>query len=301
MDAKFKLVALTLLACACGPGGLRVNSSDETSTNDSTSTSTSSSSSSSSSSSETSTSESTDPGETTDPSDTFDTLGFVPEYDEFWGSECDPFAQDCDDGEKCVPYASSGSNWDASKCVQVMGDQAVGEPCSYAGAEEGTDDCDATSMCWNVMDIDGELVGTCTPFCMGSADAPECPEGSSCNLSGDGVLTLCIFDCDPLLQDCAEGLACYWANSNFSCIFTTQDIPPGDPCGFVNDCVAGNICLDATTLPSCNGAACCSPFCNLELPDQTCDVLPGSTCVPFFEDGMAPPGDEDIGVCIVPP
>lgn len=296
MDAKFKLVALTLLACACGPGGLRVSSSDETSTNDSTS--------SASSSSETSTSESTDSGESTDPSDTFDTfdtVNFVPESDDVRGDPCDSFMQDCPDGEKCVPYASNGGSWDANKCVPVMGDQAVGEPCSYAGAEEGTDDCDATSMCWDVMDIDGELVGTCTPFCQGSADMPECPEGSTCNLTGDGVVTLCFSNCDPLLQDCNEGLACYWANNDFNCIFTTQDIPPGEPCGFLNDCVAGNICLDAAVLPSCNGSACCSPFCNLELPDQTCDVLPGTTCVPFFEQDTAPPGDEDVGVCIVPP
>jgi hypothetical protein len=297
MDAKFKLVALTLLGCACGPGGLQISSSDETSGNDSTTTM--SSSSSSSSSSETSTSESTDSGETTGPGDTFDTFGFVPQYDEFWGSECDPFSQDCLDGEKCVPYASSGGNWDANKCVPVTGDQAVGEPCSYAGAAEGTDDCDATSMCWDVTDLDGELVGTCTPFCMGTADDPECPEGSSCNLSGSGVITLCIFNCDPLLQDCAEGLACYWAN-DFNCIFTTQDIPPGEPCGFINDCAAGNVCVNSDVLPSCNGSACCSPFCDLNLGDQPCAVLPGTACVSFFEQGMARPGYENLGVCLVP-
>jgi hypothetical protein len=293
MNTPAKLVVFVLLIAACGPGGLRPNSSDETSTNGSTASP-------SSSSSETSTSESTGSGETTVPSETF-TSGFVPEYDEFWGSECDSFSQDCLDGEKCVPYASSGGNWDANKCVPVTGDQAVGEPCSYAGAAEGTDDCDATSMCWDVTDIDGELVGTCTPFCMGTADDPECPEGSSCNLSGAGVITLCIFNCDPLLQNCAEGLACYWANNDFNCIFTTQDIPPGEPCGFINDCAAGSFCVNSDVVPSCNGSACCSPFCNLDLPDQTCDVLPGTTCVPFFEVGLAPPGDEDIGVCLVPP
>jgi hypothetical protein len=50
-----------------------------------------------------------------------------------WPSECDPFLQDCPEGEKCVSYASSGGSWDANKCVPVLGDGAAGEPCSYGG------------------------------------------------------------------------------------------------------------------------------------------------------------------------
>jgi hypothetical protein len=296
MNAKLELVVLALLGCACGPGALSIGSSDETSSTDaststSTSTSTSETSTSETSTSETSTSETTDPRET---------VGFVPEYDEYWGDECDSFAQDCPEGEKCVPYASSGYSWDALKCVPVLGEQAPGESCTYSGAEASTDDCDATSFCWNVMDVGGEAIGTCTPFCTGTGDEPECPEGSACTISSDGVVYLCVSNCDPILQDCNDGLACYWATNGFNCIFTTQDIPPGEPCGFINDCVAGNGCLTAEVLPSCADAACCSPFCDLSLVDQTCDVLPGTACVAFFEQGMAPPGYENVGVCILP-
>jgi hypothetical protein len=291
MNTATKLVALALLGCACGPGLLIVDSGDETSSNDST-TSSSSSSSETSTSTSTSTSEETDPGES---------WVFVPEHDVFELHQCDSFAQDCPGGEKCVPYSSTGGTWDANKCVPVLGDQAVGEPCTYGGVVEATDDCDATSHCWDVMDVDGEAIGTCMAFCMGTPDMPECPEGSQCLISSDSAINLCIGTCDPILQDCNDGLACFWTYTEFRCVFTTENLQPGEPCSFINDCVQGNICIPADVLPSCANSACCSPFCDLELGDQPCEVLPGTACVPFFEEGTALPGYEHVGVCIVPP
>jgi hypothetical protein len=294
MNTAHKLVALALLGLGCGPGTLGFDSSDEASTDDSTTSATSNSE--TSSTSETSTSETTD-----STTDSGNTSPFVPEYDVHEEFECDPFMQNCPDGEKCVPYASSGGYWDDHKCVAVLGDQAAGEPCTYAGTAEATDDCDATSMCWDVMDVDGEAIGTCTPLCLGSADTPECPENSSCTISSDGVVYVCISTCDPILQDCNDGLACYWANNGFNCIFTTENIPLGEPCGFINDCAEGYGCITADVLPSCAGSACCVPWCDLDLVDPSCEALPGTTCVSFFEQGMAPPGYENLGVCIVPP
>src|SRR5690606_4445407 len=79
------------------------------------------------------------------------TTNFVPD-DDFAGvtSECDPFMQDCPDGEKCVPYGSTGGNWDANKCVAVTGSGAAGDPCTYGGTSEATDDCDDNTHCWDV-------------------------------------------------------------------------------------------------------------------------------------------------------
>jgi hypothetical protein len=293
-----ELVAFALLGLACGPpklaGDADDDADDESSNGESSELSETSSS--SSSSSETGTD-----GTSTSETDTNETLetGFViPEDVGMWTEECDSFAQDCPDGEKCVPYSSSGGTWDALKCVPVLGTQAAGEPCTYAGTVESTDDCDATSFC---LDINQEEMGTCLPFCSGTADMPECPPSSSCSISGAGVVNLCIPSCDPILQDCNGGLACYWANTDFSCIFTTSDIPPGEPCGFINDCVAGTSCMTADVLPSCVGAACCTPWCQLGAGDQVCDAVPGTSCVPFFEQDMAPPGYEHVGVCLVPP
>jgi hypothetical protein len=236
-------------------------------------------------------------GDEGSPTTTGVTQGFVPDEDFGGVSECDPFMQDCPEGEKCVPYGSTGGNWDANKCVAVTGDGAEGDTCTYGGVVEATDDCGDGLHCWDVMDVDGMAVGVCTAFCGGTADNPSCNPGTSCLIANDGSINLCVTNCDPLLQDCGSGLACFWANGNFNCIFTTQDIPLGEPCGFINDCIAGTGCLTAEVMPNCNGSACCGSFCDLS--DPTCPQA-GTECSSFFEEGMAPPGYENVGVCILP-
>jgi hypothetical protein len=240
-------------------------------------------------------------GTTDDGTGGTDTTGgppFVPISDLDSGPVCDPFTQDCPDGEKCVPYASSGTVWDANMCVPVTGDGAIGDTCISAGIVEATDDCGLDSICWDVMDIDGVLTGVCTPFCAGTADVPICDPGSSCMIASDGSITLCIPTCDPLIQDCGDALGCYFTGSDFNCVFTTSNIPMGEPCGYINDCAPGNFCADATSLAVCDGSACCALFCNLV--DPLC-LLAQTECVAFFDEGMAPPGHEDVGVCILPP
>ncbi len=229
-------------------------------------------------------------------------LTFIPDDDTPSTDECDVYMQDCPEGEKCVPYASDGGDlWNALKCVPVLGDQALGEPCTWAGFVEATDDCDASSICWDVELVDGQYVGTCHAQCTGSPDMPQCPFGSSCTISGDGALAVCIPSCDPVAQDCNEGDGCYWANTQFRCIFIADDIPTGEPCGYINDCAPGHLCAYAATLPSCAGSACCTQYCNLPDGDAGCVAQPGTACVSFFEQGMVPEGLEHVGVCILPP
>ncbi len=120
-----------------------------------------------------------------------DGLGFTPTSDIAQGSICDPFAQDCPEGEKCVAYASTGGQLDSNKCVPVGGEQQAGEPCIYGGVVEATDDCDALANCW---DVDAQLQGTCAAFCMGTADSPSCPPGTSCLIAFDGSVNLCLPD-----------------------------------------------------------------------------------------------------------
>lgn len=269
--------SLVMIACGPPPAGFE-STSDSTSESSGNSTSTDS-----------------EPSDTTSESThaTFIPSDQPPEHE-----SCDPWKQDCDEGEKCVPIATSGGSWDAHACVPVNGDQAPGEPCIYAGKEEGTDDCDATSMCWNVIEKEGELVGECLPFCMGTHDDPVCPADSHCPISGDGTINVCLPTCDPVAQGCRDGLACTWAQSKFLCVVSLDDIPAGEPCGFINDCAPGLACITAEVVPDCNGSSCCSPYCDLELGDQQCASLPGTSCSSWFEPGMAPPGYEHVGVCI---
>jgi hypothetical protein len=212
-------------------------------------------------------------------------------------SKCDPFAQDCPEGEKCVPFSNNGGNLNANKCVPVLGEGHVGDPCISDGAVEATDDCDAKSVCHDLMEVDGQLVGECAAFCTGNADEPTCDPGTACLIQGDGSVTLCIDTCDPLAQNCDPGFGCYWSTVDFVCLFTTQDIPTGEACGYVNDCASGNYCADGSEVPGCEAPACCTSYCDLSQP--TC-MLPGSECVAFFDEGMAPAGHENLGICLIP-
>ena len=233
---------------------------------------------------------------TTTTTSTTDATSFVPEDGDVAGaSSCDPWMQDCPEGEKCVAYASSGGTWDANKCVPVGGDGQVGDPCTYGSAVESTDDCGQDTWCW---DVNAEGMGTCTSFCDGSPGSPSCDPGYSCSIANNGSINLCLQGCNPLLQDCpVDGTSCFWDGGSFVCANATQDIPAGEPCGFINDCVGGTICLAPEAFPSCNGASCCGEFC--DLTDPQCSIN-GTECTAFFEEGTAPPGYEDIGVCAVP-
>ncbi|PRP99985.1 hypothetical protein ENSA5_28000 [Enhygromyxa salina] len=236
-----------------------------------------------------------------DPGDGDGDEGFVPMNDTISVTDCDPFAQDCPAGEKCVAYASTGGTWDANKCVTVTGAGTIGDQCTYAGAAEGTDDCDENHVCWNALDVDGVLVGTCFPFCTGGADNPSCEDASqSCRVVNDGTIAVCLPNCDPLLQECDDGLGCYWSGGSqtFQCIITAGGIPTGEPCGFNNDCNPGHFCADAASLETCNGSACCATFCDVTEDPSTC-VAP-LECVSFFEEGVAPPLYVDLGLCILP-
>ncbi|KIG18854.1 hypothetical protein DB30_07190 [Enhygromyxa salina] len=193
-----------------------------------------------------------------------------------------------------VPYASVGGVWDAKKCVPVQGDGEHGEPCLSGGIAEATDDCGPFSFCWNVKQDD---TGTCADFCTGTLEDPICPQQTSCLIANNEVISLCIETCDPLLQACPDGLGCYWLNDEFSCLLTTQDTALGQPCDAIAACTPGLACLPAATLPDCDGATCCGSFCSLSQP--VCPQ-PGTECTDFFEDEMAPPEYQDIGVCIVP-
>ena len=55
----------------------------------------------------------------------------------------------------------------------------------------------------------------------------------------------------------------------------------------------------ADNLPDCDGPSCCTAFCDLMLGDAQCAALEGTVCVPFFEENMAPPGYENVGVCVL--
>jgi hypothetical protein len=229
---------------------------------------------------------------------------FVCERDMLKELECDVFAQDCPDGEKCVPVSTDGGgDWNAARCVPVTGTDLPGDACTSVSVADGLDSCVKGALCWGV-DMDGH--GTCVAQCLGIPDTLTCPNDGICTLAdGDPfVLALCFPHCDPLLQDCKSGSACYPINDDFSCALDAS----GDtgqanaPCEFINVCKPGLLCAGpefvGTGCPM-GSTGCCTPFC--EFPAGACPN-PDQQCVQWFDPAMLSEGDPrlDIGFCGVP-
>ena len=158
---------------------------------------------------------------------------------------------------------SSGTDTDAPACV-VDGMLGEGEQCDD-GNEDPGDGCTecAVEEGWGCFD-----------------------EPSSCFTA-----------CDPLLQDCADGDACYPADPIFVCA------PDGSArsgqqyadCTTVNGCNPGLVCIEADTVMACDnpGGGCCTTICDLQQP--VCpDML---DCFAFYDPGMAPEGLDHVGAC----
>lgn len=224
-----------------------------------------------------------------------------PGYDQFCNEtfECDVIAQNCGEGEKCMPWANDGGFlWNATRCTPIARDpDQVGEACEVEGyVSSGIDSCDASQMCFNAA-IEG-LTGTCVGFCAGPLQDPTCPDGQACSISNEDILALCLPACDPLLATCADGEGCFPSGTDsFVCLpAPSQSIASLFTCHLSGGCDPGTICLDSFFLPDCEDeGGCCSPYCDLTEP-----VCPQRTdCLPFFEEG-AVPQFEDVGVCALP-
>ena len=217
--------------------------------------------------------------------------------------ECDTFAQDCPRGQKCMPWANDGgSSWNATRCVDIAADpKQVGQACTAIGdGVSGEDDCELGAMCW---DVDEQLHGSCIALCGGTAESPSCPPGSTCN-GGRSVLSLCLPDCSPLLQDCPGTDLCIPVADSFHCVLDAsgEQGQAHDPCEFANACDKGLVCLDAALASSlCDPEmlGCCEPFC--EFPDGACPA-PDQECRQWFDPQDLPMDDPKLafGVCARP-
>ena len=214
--------------------------------------------------------------------------------------DCNPYAQDCVEGEKCLPWASDGgSAWNSTRCspVAAVPDQ-LGDACTVEGSGvSGVDSCDVGLMCW---DVDAETnTGTCIELCGCGPLQPTCEGGGTlCTISNDDVLPLCLPTCDPLDPEavCGEGEGCYPVGDGFQCAPDAS----GDgglaaqPCSFINACDPGSACVNPGFVPGCATAGCCAPFCDLDEPD-TC---PFGTCRAWFDEGQEPlECHVDTGIC----
>ncbi|MEM6989599.1 MAG: hypothetical protein AAF721_03855 [Myxococcota bacterium] len=230
------------------------------------------------------------------------------------GLSCDVHSQNCPAGTKCTPaFVDGRASWTLTCMPVVDHPDQDGEFCTVVGhGASGLDSCDRGMMCW---DVDFEtLVGICVPFCLRTQDRLSC-EDPDRTCSGGKEFQLCLPDCDPLadvgglagetnegLQTCPAGCACYPQQATFICApdMSGEAGAPGDTCEFVNTCGPGTVCLPAESANVCDpeAGACCIPVCDLDDPDAICPAFdPSTSCTPWYEEGQAPPGYEDIGVC----
>jgi hypothetical protein len=223
---------------------------------------------------------------------------FIPDPDPDSGCfevciECDLWAQDCQEGDKCMAWADDGGDvWTSTRCTPVaMDNAAIGETCVVEGSGvSGIDDCGIRAICWGVDPRTNE--GTCVPMCDGSEANPTCPDGLECTIAFEAPLIVCLPPCDPLAPTCAADEVCSaLAHSSTSDIrFACQPLPPfqpqpyGSACGGVQICDVGQTCVAAEHVPGCAGVDCCTQLGDsLQMP--TCPEAT-QTCIPF--DGSTP-------------
>lgn len=208
--------------------------------------------------------------------------------------ECDVYAQDCPVGERCGLWLDGGDL--GTRCMELVPEPAgKGQPCHYEGELDGSDDCDIGLTCWD-LDPDGN--GVCIAMCSGDVSNPTCADPNDVCVGKDFLF--CFPRCYPLDDNCPAGCGCYPSNDELGCFpDASGDMGVyGDPCELVNVCDPGHVCLAASAIPDCDGpVGCCAPFCDLDVGD----CPEGLDCVPWFEEGSAPPWYEDLGACMLPP
>jgi hypothetical protein len=230
----------------------------------------------------TGTSTSTDAGDASGPSSSSTGFDLDP-------PECDLFAQDCPPGQKCSFFDDDlyyDDDEPVAACVPVTPDpRQPGELCHFNEPGMGLDDCAPGSFCLPYRS-DGAGASVCVALC--EARTYDCPDAHLCILLGGGLFW-CHFMCDPLLQNCSEGLAC---DSMQDCSPVSPgrfDRPPGAPCESTTQCTPRSTCFPAKYVPDCAAEWCCTELCDLQAPSMC--TLPDQSCEP-------PPRRDNLGILV---
>ncbi len=299
-----------LLALGCTPGGPSMTS--DSSTGDETMASAGSSGVGGSTNASTGMGTSTGAGSTaaagTTAADATETTGVGSTGETTAGGEpieCWPYEPDCPEGMKCAWTATPESdfNFESGRCVPVVGDGQLGDPCVVEEFwHSGQDDCAEGYQCFADFET---LAGVCLESCLAD-DVEE----FVCAVSGEGLCfetgsspaVFCYKPCDPVAQDCpGESMGCFGDPDQdvFICtppaLLDGLDGAQGAPCLFTENCASGHYCAPEADV-GCGADGCCTAYCDL---NQAPDPCPGElACAPFFADPA--PGNEHVGVCALP-
>ncbi|NVB38822.1 hypothetical protein G6O69_13355 [Pseudenhygromyxa sp. WMMC2535] len=235
---------------------------------------------------------------------------FVPDEDTDPTMQCEPYIQDCPEGEKCVwAVPENGSQRrDGAVCIPVTGDRQPFSTCSLPTGigQEISDDCGAESFCLEVYGTADH--GFCVPFAKDTADFTPCddyPGTEYATENGSSFPDACLFyDCSPLLaESCPDEMRCVFYPAS---LYVTNiclnvpaeyELPVGAPCDF-GGCGEGKLCAPQEWLPACAGERCCTQWCDLDSPScategTQCEFFP----IPSEYDN---PDYTNLGACLVP-
>lgn len=225
------------------------------------------------------------------------------------GGMCDIYKQDCPNGEKCTAYGPPDTFIPSGiKCTPVPDNpKEFNVECDVGAEGLGDDNCALGSVC---LDLDYDGKGFCLPYCTGTPDDPMCEdsEATCVKLFVFYDFGNCFKKCDPLLQNCAAGEGCYMdaikvGNTGFVCLPVVQEGKGktyGADCFGWSSCEPGYACVYKDFVPDC-GDLCCTPWCDLSEEEDPCSAYdPTMSCVPWYSEGTAPPGFENVGVCAIP-
>lgn len=223
-------------------------------------------------------------------------------------AQCDPIAQDCPAGQKCVWYVPPGGQQrrEAARCIEVTGDAVAYEPCTLpTGIGSAiTDDCGPDSYCLEVYGTADH--GYCAPFyrdegypCQDYLPAIPALE------NGSEFPSACLhYECHPFVQDtcppffqCTYYPAFLYGTNMCWYVPPEADLPLGAECDY-GECGEGELCVPAELTAGCTGERCCTQWCDLNAP--ACDD-PATQCelFPVWDSGTIPEF-EWLGACVLP-
>ncbi len=213
----------------------------------------------------------------------------------FGAGVCDPYVQDCPDGQKCLPFDPDGQGaWDTTQCIPVEANPgAEGDPCTMiaGGGVGGQDDCGVGLVCWDLVNNQG----TCAQMCGCGEGTPTCDtEGQACaGPYNNGAVAVCRDACVPTDVDaCGPNQLCLITPTGlFQCLNGGQDLGLGEACASAQSCAPGLACAASPNCPQ--GGNCCVEWCDTDEPEAC-----GGECIPLFNGGAPHECYEDVGVCV---
>jgi len=221
------------------------------------------------------------------------------------------FARILDQDHDGIANADDNCDFTANPAQDDQDGDGVGDACDDCpqsgvdmdgdGYDDGCDNCpavfnpeppqDAMPMVGIKSDTDGDGLGNACDSCPRSPGAGAI-EGENC--------------CDPRVGGCVKdaGSTLFWAcipvadGLRFECVNVAQSCDAYDSClgcdsstcvapgGIANNCQVGSC--------DCNKWSCSAAWCTL---GDACKF--GNTCIPWYLPGEAPPGLEDLGICVL--